>query len=39
MEKRTKGHTKIYKTLSRKSKIENHEPHQNPGLKLDNAEE
>ena len=29
--KRTKGQTMIYKTLHRKQKIEQHEPHENLG--------
>jgi len=30
--KRTKGQTTIYKTLHRKLKIEQHEPHKKPGV-------
>jgi hypothetical protein len=30
--KRTKGQTTIYKTLHRKQKMEQHEPHKQPGI-------
>jgi hypothetical protein len=32
--KRTKGQTTIYKTLHRKLKMEEHEPHQNPDVRV-----